>query len=434
MKNPLIVYINQHGGTPRLAWHSLVRNAIASDFVRKVAETFATRILLIGIALITGVIVARILGPEGRGLYAIAVTLATTGVQFGNLGLHASNTYFVAKDRTLLPALVGNTLFVSFVIGGLIACLALLLFFLWPNLAPVHGPLLAFALMWIPLGLAYMLMQNILLGIHEVRAYNKIELVMQIVGVTLIGVVIISHFVTVEIVFFMGLVTVAVSAAWAFWRIKPHLLLRPSFSFPLFINNIQYGIKAYLAAFFAFLVLRADMLMVKYMLGAEQAGYYSIAVSMADMTYILPVTAGAILFPKLSAIHNIDEKWDLTKKTAIGIAFVMTASTAIASLLVAPIIQLLFGKPFLPAAPAFIWLMPGIVMLSIASVFSSFIASVNIPAMVVILYFCMALLNVILNLYFIPLLGIIGASISSTISYTLCFTGIFIISKKVGGK
>ena len=97
---------------------------VASEFVRSAATTFATRIVLVGLGLATTVVVARSLGPEGRGLYAVALTIATLGVQLGNLGLHASNTYFVAKDRSLLSGLIGNTLVVTLGLGGLGAAVA----------------------------------------------------------------------------------------------------------------------------------------------------------------------------------------------------------------------------------------------------------------------------------------------------------------------
>jgi O-antigen/teichoic acid export membrane protein len=351
------------------------------------------------------------------------MTFAAIGIQFGNLGLHASNTYYVAKDRALLPSLVGNTFFVSFIIGGIGAGFAFILFFLWPNLAPIHGPLLTLALMWIPVGLAYMLLQNILLGIHEVRAYNMIELVMQIVGVALIGMVIILNLVTVEMIFLTGVITVFVSFVWAFWRIKPHLSYNPTVSFPLFIDNIQYGIKAYLAAFFAFLVLRADLLMVKYMLGTEQAGYYSIAVSMADMISTLPVVAGTILFPKLSALINDHEKWQLTKKTARGIGIIMIIFTVCSVVLARPIIEVLFGEPFLPAVPAFIWLLPGIVLLSINVIYMNYFASTGMPPITIYSPAIATICNILLNLKLIPIFGIVGASLASVFSYGLMLAG-----------
>ena len=167
-------------------FHSLYNRLVSSDFIHKVLGTFITRILLMALGMVTSIIVARILGPEGRGLYAVAFAIGTIGVQFGNLGLHSSNTYYVAKDRKLLPQLVGNTLVVSFVFGGLIIALSGIIFSLWPNLAPIHGILLMMAILWIPFGLAYMLLQNILLGIMEIKTFNIIELTIRILTVFLI--------------------------------------------------------------------------------------------------------------------------------------------------------------------------------------------------------------------------------------------------------
>jgi len=409
----------------------LYRKTTTSDFIHKVAETFVTRILLIGIGLITSVIVARVLGPEGRGLYAVAATIGAIGVQFSNLGLHASNTYYVARDRELLPALVGNTIVVSFGFGGLGCAFTWIIFSLWPNLAPLNGLLLILSLTWIPFGLAYMLLQNLLLGIQEVRSYNKIELVTKIFGVIFIALIIFLRSVTVEKVFSAGLVVMVISFVWAFWRLLMKIPNLPILSFALFKENIQYGIKAYLAAFFAFLILRVDLLMVKYILSAEEAGYYSIAVSMADMVYMLPLVIGTILFPKLSAMASNQEKWAFTRKVAVSVGPVMAVVVSIAAFISKEVVQFLFGTAFMPAVPAFIWLMPGVFILSMTSIFSSYIASQYIPLILVILYFLIALINMVLNWFLLPILGIIGAAISSTISYLLILMGILLIARRL---
>ena len=390
---------------------------LVSDFVRKVAETFVTRVLLIGIGLITSVIVARILGPEGRGLYAVAAAICAIGVQFGNLGLHASNTYYVAKDRSLLPALVGNTLVVSFVFGGGGAFAAWILFSFWPDLAPVNGFLLIITLFWIPFGLAYMLMQNLLLGLQEVRAYNVVELTTKILSMCLIALIIAFNLTSVETVFSAGLVSLFISFVWALCWLKPHLHKIPLPSFPLFKENIQYGLKAYIAAFFAFLVLRIDLLMIKYMLGAEQTGYYSIAATMADMVYMLSVVIGTILFPKLSALSDIRKKWELTKKVSHGVGCIMLVLVVAAAFLAEPVVDFLYGKAFLQAVPAFVWLMPAILLLSVNSILMNFFASTGMPSIVVYLPGTAALLNIVLNIYLIPAWGCVGAAWSSIAAY-----------------
>jgi len=93
----------------------LWRLAAGTELRRSVLETYGTRVLVVAVTFATAVVIARELGPTGRGFYAVAATVGAIGVQFGNLGLHASNIYHVAKDRALLPALIGNTLAVVFV-------------------------------------------------------------------------------------------------------------------------------------------------------------------------------------------------------------------------------------------------------------------------------------------------------------------------------
>src|SRR5947208_4672791 len=168
---------------------------------RNVVETYMTRLLLIGIGFATTVIVSRTLGPSGRGLFAVAAAVSAIGIQFGNLGLHASNTYYVAKDRELLPVLIGNTLVVSLGIGGMAALLGWILTAMWPKLAPLHGALLALARMSIPFCLAYLLLQNLLLGVGHVRAYNGIELVNKTISLVLVGLVIVSRRLSAELMF-----------------------------------------------------------------------------------------------------------------------------------------------------------------------------------------------------------------------------------------
>lgn len=413
----IFAYIREHGGPPWLALSLFTKRAMASDFLSKVAEAFATRILLVGMGLITSVLVARVLGPEGRGLYAVAAMFAAMGVQFGNLGLHASNTYHVSRNKALLPALVGNTLVASFVLGGSGSVLAWTIFSLRSEFAPVSGMLLVLSLLWIPFGLTYLLLQNLLLGVHEVRAYNKIELINQIVVLVFLSLLILGDVVSVEAFFVSGLIALVTSFGLALWALKKHMREFPRPSMPLFRENIGYGLKAYLAALFAFMVMRIDLLMVKYMLGAEQAGYYSIAVTMTDIVFMLPSVIGMILFPQLAVMSDDRRKWRFTKLVVLWVMLVMLLLTIIASLLATPVVRLLFGEVFLPAVPAFVWLMPGIFILSINVIYMNYFASIGMPIITVYSPGIAAIINILLNMKLIPMAGIVGASISSTLAY-----------------
>jgi len=403
-----------------------------SDFVRKVMETYATRIVIMGVGLITTVVVARVLGPEARGVYGVAVATGALGVQFGNLGLHTANVYLAARDPSCLPSLTGNSLAVSFGFGGLLAVLLAGVFTIFPNLISLHGSVLMLALSWIPFGLAYLLMQNLLLGIHDVRGYNLLELVNKVLPLILIAGLAIVGRGSVTKFFAAGFAALAISCLWMWRRLRGVFTRALSVSIPLFRGSINYAAKAYLAAFLAFLVLRADLFMVAQMLGVEQAGYYSIASSMADYVSVLAAIVGAILFPRLSAMTEIGAKLRLTYKAVWGTAGLLLPILVMSSLLARPAVRLLFGAAFLPTSAAFVLLMPGMLFLGMNTVAVQFLNSIGYPKSVVIIWGFCTVFNIALNLWAIPHYGIMGASIVSSISYFLAFFFILQVIRQVG--
>ena len=405
----------------RAGWLRDWRSAQNSDFVRKVMETYATRIFLMGIALVTTVVVARLLGPQGRGYYAVAAAIGALGVQFGTLGLHTSNAYLVAKQPQSLAFLTGNALVVSFGFGGLIALLLAVVFAVFPHVLGIRGAILLLALLWIPFGLAYTLLQNLMLGVQDIRGYNLAEISTKVLPLVLIGFFVLLRHVGVAKFFFTPVVALVVTCLWVMRRLQQRVSGRPQVSAAVFRDSIRYAVKAYLAASFCFLVLRADLLMVQHMLGPEQAGYYSIASTMADYASVLATVIGTILFPKLSVLTDLGEKLDLTKKATAGTTLILLPFLVMASLLARPAVRLLFGSAFLPASLSFVLLMPGMLFLGIHMVAVQLLNSIGYPKSVVIIWGLCSLFNVMVNLWAIPHYGIAGASVVSSISYFLAF-------------
>jgi len=398
----------------------LWRIAAGTELRRNVLETYGTRVLVLIITFATAVVIARELGPTGRGLYAVAVTVGAIGAQFGNLGLHASNIYYVAKDRGLLPALIGNTLAVVFV-ACIVAALGGIGFAFWPNASPVHGTLLLLSLASVPVGLAYLLTQGLLLGVNEVRAYNNIECGGKLLALMLICVLALAQGSTVQLFFAATLSSVMITFFWALLRLRRVSEKPPRLSWTVFRQSIGLGSRAYTIAFFGFLLLRIDLLMVKYMLGATEAGYYSISQVLAENTMMFPVVVGLLLFPKLSAIKAREEKLQLANKALLVTAALMLPAVVIPAGVAAPIISTAFGRNFLPAVSPFVWLMPGTYFLGLETVMVQLLNSEGFPPIIVVAWIVDTIVNVALNFWAIPRYGITGASIVSSVCYFLMF-------------
>ena len=402
-----------------------------SDFVRKISQTFATRVFIAVIGLITSVLVARTLGPEGRGAYAVAMAIGAMGVQLGNLGLQAANTYAISRKKELLSGVVATSLSVAFLIGGTASIALGVVFMVKQEWAPLSGYLLWLALVWIPFGLSYLFLENVLLSVNEVTVYNKIELVAKLLSVFLIALILVFGFATAETVYASGLMVLTTSSAWILLCLKQHGLRPASPSLSLFLSNIGYSLRGYLATLFAFIALRVDLFMVQYMLGVEHAGHYSIAIGLVDALFMLPVTIGTILFPKLSAMRDEAKKWQYAKKVAVISCGIMCCITLVASLGSVMLIRGLYGEPYEAAIPAFIWLLPGVVLLSVHLVLGNYLGSIGMPPAIVYSAGTAALVNVLLNVKLIPSLGIVGASISYDLaSCTMLFiTGVYVLMR-----
>lgn len=394
----------------------LIQRYRYSTFVCSVSLTFSTKIAVLAIGFGSSIITARYLGTEGLGIYAVLMAIVAMGIQFGNFGLHGSNTYFVAKDRGLLAKIVGNTLWLSLVGGTAISLITLGIVYFNQNLiAGIPISLVVIALLAIPFGLLFMLGENILLGIQRIRAFNGFELAKSLVTflaivvlLVLLGLGVRSVIVAAAVLAILfGVVTLrylqSIGGKASLWDIS------------LFKQMASYGLKIYVAALFGFLVIRFDILMVNYFLGAGNTGVYSITAIIADILYMLPVAIGMILFPTVSSMKQ--GGWEFTKKVAWLTATAMAGICVIAALFARPFITFFYGEPFAGAAGALLWLLPGTFVLSVNTIFMNFFAARGMPVIAVISPLIALITNILLNIYFIPHFGINGASMTSSIAY-----------------
>ncbi|HYG74488.1 MAG TPA: flippase [Planctomycetota bacterium] len=397
---------------PPLSFADRARNAAKSDFVRQVAETLGTRVLLIGVGVVTSVLAARVLGPEARGTFAVAMTIAGIGMQFGNFGLHASNTYFVSEDGSRLAGLTGNSLLVSFGFGIPATILYWLLGQIFPSILPVQGTVLLLALLIVPFGLASMLLQNLLLGIQEIRAYNGIEIATKILGVVLLAALLITKLVTIETVVAATLAVTVATFGTVMYFLMRHTKGSLTCSMAVLKDHLRFGMKPYFSSLLFFLAMRVNVLVTQSILGDKQAGLYAIAMSMADLLMMLPTTVGTIVFPKLVALKEREEKWKLARKTTRTIALIMLASCIAAGFLSESLLHLLYGSEFVPASPVFRALLPGVFAIAVQAVSVQYLNSLGFPLAPVIGWAVCAVFSLPVAIVLTSRFGIVGSALA----------------------
>jgi O-antigen/teichoic acid export membrane protein len=91
----------------------------------------------------------------------------------------------------------------------------------------------------------------------------------------------------------------------------------------------------------------------------------------------------------------------------------------VVGLIAAPIVTTLFGEAFDPATSPFIWLLPGVVMLSGYTIVANYFAARGMPTIAFAAPAAGFGVNLMANLLLVPGLGMIGASLASTVAYAL---------------
>lgn len=389
----------------------------------QVLWTLAVRVLLIAAGFISSIITARFLGPEGRGIFFYWTTLAAFAIQFGNLGLHSSNTYLLTKGRAPLSALAANSLWVS-LIGGCIlgGGLALSLWFIdgatgdkWSLLLP--------ALFLIPSGLYFLLGTNLLVAEGRIGEYNGFELANRYLGLAAM--------------FF---------AAW-YWRSPAALLVIMSVvaglmclplycrmkvlggggggSFPLLREGFGYAMRAYLAAAFGFAVLRVNTLLIEKYTDAETLGVWSISAQLLDVILVIPSTIALVLLPR---IMRSEQPYQLMQTQLRLVTITLVLVCAAVGWLGNDFIMLVYGKAFAGAYTMLLWGLPGVFALGLTSILSQYLASAGIPLKLVFIWMIGLGVELVLAIWLIPNQGGVGAMLSLSVSYVVILVLVWVLA------
>lgn len=383
--------------------------------------TLVTKLICLVIGTVSGIIVARWLGPYGKGILAIAGAMTGALLQFGNLGIPSSLIYYGSRDPENVPKLAGLNFWIALVLGTLLGLVTYSIVTFNPQwLGKVPFNIFVFALLLVPFQFFNQLYQNLLLAVQRIFTFN-IFILIETVLFLVMAVTVVVLLKKGALAIILGQFSIAVLLAWGYYlavRSFSKIDLIPDFD--LLKKLITYGLIFYVNNFLAYLLLRSDLFLVNYFRNTSEAGIYSISATFADMLTLTPQTIGMILFPTLSAARP-EERAGYTAKVHRFTVLLMLCLCVISAFIAQPLIVLLYGNAFAAAGPPILWLLPGIFFLSLETIFAMYYASEYLPAFVPISWAVSLALNVGLNIVLIPKIGIIGAAITSSIAYTLVF-------------
>jgi len=199
---------------------------------------------------------------------------------------------------------------------------------------------------------------------------------------------------------------------------------------------LSISLPMLMTATMMFLIGQTGVLMLGMFRTEAEVGYYAIAVKLATLTTFVVQAVESMAGPKFAELFHtarIDELFHVAKKSA-KLIFITTIPILICILIFGKLfLSVVFGAEFILAYPALIFL---VISQFVVSAFGSSGIFLNMTGHQNAFRNIMsitAFLNIALNLWLIPLLGISGAAITALIS--LCFwnfAAIAYMKKKFG--
>ncbi len=393
-------------------------------FTRQVGITLITKVVNLSLSIATAAVIARWLGPEGKGMLALALLVPGMLGIFLSGGIEVANVYFTGSKRLDVPTLsassTGLAILVTILGFGVVICLAATG---WVNVIVPGVPpwILLIAMLGFPTSLLNGFFSSILQGLQRIFTINSISFLQSLVTLILTFLFVIG--------WKLGLfgAVLAPLASGALSLIVLGIFLRreggvftPHWSYHVLRSTLSFGLRGHIGNVLQFFNYRLDMFILNYFLGPASVGIYAVSVRLAELLWYLPDAVSFVIFPKAAASKPEDMNVftprvfritsGLTALGALGLAFVGR-----------PVINLVFSSAFVGAFIPMLVLLPGVVLLGGAKVLTNEIAGRGYPHYNSLNAGLALILTVVLDLVLIPRYGVVGAALASSAAYTTIF-------------
>ena len=176
---------------------------------------------------------------------------------------------------------------------------------------------------------------------------------------------------------------------------------------------------------------RLDILFIEKLKDATEVGLYSLGVSIAEQLWQLPLAISIVVFSRTA---NAEDQSEMTSMTTalLRLSFLFSIIVAVSLYFLVPyVIPWVFGDEYIPSIRIIQLILPGVIMVVIFRILSGQIAGLGKPEVALYIFLPALVLNIILNLLWIPAYGGEGAAMATNVSYTAGSLGYMIAYSRI---
>jgi O-antigen/teichoic acid export membrane protein len=387
-------------------------------YFKNTSWLFAEKIFKAFAMLFVGVWVARYLGPEQFGVLSYATSFVFLFSGISTLGLDYIVVRELVKNQNIANALLGTSFFLK-LCGAFLSLVILWIIsdhFISNYLEKSVILIIAFSALFHSFKVIDFYFQSKVISRFSV--YTSIFSVLLSIIVKIVLILNKAPLIAFAYAFLFDAITL--SLAYIFFYLKQGLsIFKWHFEKHLIQALLKDSWPLILSSIFISIYMKIDQVMIKAILDAKKVGEYAAAATISEAWYFIPSIIAISLFPAIINAKKQNEKLYYSRLKNLYIlmfwlAFLIAIPTAFFS---DWIINLFYGKAYLASSNVLkIHVWAGVfVSLGVSS--SRWLIAENLQVFALIITAIGAMLNIILNYFFIYEYGISGAAWATVISY-----------------
>ncbi len=409
----------------------VVRRLLARGLVRAGIVTYVFAGLTLVANLVTGVAMARALGPDGRGIAFALVTVSQLAGFALSMGVGQSLSYFIARRPQDGPTLLSTWVVMLLPLTALaIGATELLLPVIFTSDDGEAVSIGRWFMLTITLVVGLELNYGLLLGVHEYLLYNVLRLAQPALTAVAFVVLWALDAMTVQSALIAASAASALVLVVGLARSVRRIGVGPV-DLRLGRTTLWYGARGQGATVANHVTARLDVAMLPAFVSAASVGLYSVATSVSLIVYQLANTFAGLVIP---AAARDPERGPIKVVASFWASLAIAGAGAVVlALLAQPLLGLVYGADFEDASTSLLLLLPGGVLFAGSSILNAGIYAAGRPFTATCTQILGMVVTVVGLVVFLAGGGVTAAAIVSSVSYATIFVSSLIAYRRVAG-
>lgn len=392
---------------------------------RKSVLGFVGQVYMLAVGLVSTIIVARLLGPQGKGVLAIVAAIPSLGLGVASFGLGPALGFMAGKDRYPARDLVSAAVVWSLFLGAAIG--ALVWTFRGALLASVMKGLttqdLAVVAISLPTYYIFAFLGALFIGHGRAVAFAGLQSVFATLNLAaIVGASLLLPGSSSAVVIALSIAS-ALGALCALAVYRAGFTLSPRRMIQITRAATPYAAKSYVGQASSMFFLRADVFFLNYFAGPAAVGVYSVATNLAEKLWLLSSPIASAVFSQITGAERHDAV-RLTTLTSRALLVLNGVAALVLFALAVLFVPTIYGAQFTNAVWYLGLLLPGVVIFAVCQPYSQFfVGQLGRPGVTSALSAAMMALSGVLYITLIPTMGPSGAALGSTLSYSTALIG-----------